>query len=181
MLIQIVTHQPEVIVRILRGTPTWVWGLLAALLALGISQLRDRRAGLLRVTLLPVGMALFSALGTSSALGMSPQRDAAVAVWLASGFLLFLAVAPGNSGASYDPVRRTFTLPGSAAPLALILGIFLVKYVVGVELALAPQLVRDPHFALTVAGLYGALSGIFIGRAARLWRLALADRKALVA
>ena len=57
--------------------------------------------------------------------------------------------------------------------IRLIAGIFLVKYVVGVELAMAPRLMQDTQYALTVAGLYGAFTGIFVGRAARLWRLAL--------
>ena len=57
-------------------------------------------------------------------------------------------------------------------PLLLIVGIFLVKYVVGVELTMAPGLVGDAQYALVVAGLYGLFTGIFVGRAWRLWRLA---------
>ena len=51
------------------------------------------------------------------------------------------------------------------------MGIFLVKYVVGVDLAMAPQLVQEAPYVLTVAALYGAFTGIFVGRASRLWRL----------
>ncbi|MDB5751505.1 MAG: hypothetical protein JWP65_1926 [Ramlibacter sp.] len=38
---------------------------------------------------------------------------------------------------------------------------------------MAPKLVHDTQYALTVAALYGCLAGIFVGRAVRLWRLAL--------
>ena len=38
MLFQLVTHQPQAVGRILQGTPVWVWGLLGALMALGLSQ-----------------------------------------------------------------------------------------------------------------------------------------------
>lgn len=181
MLIHLVSQQPDIIFAILRRTPVWVWGLLAGFFALGISQLRDRSASLVRTSLLPLGMTLFSAWGTLSAFGSSPLLEAAIGVWIAGSMLLFFIVAPGHSAASYDPVRRTYALPGSLAPLALILGIFLVKYIVGVELAMAPRLMRDPQYALTVAGLYGAFSGMFIGRAARLWRLALTTRTPLAA
>lgn len=173
MLIQLVSQHPQAIGPILRNTPAWVWGLLAALLALGASQLRDRTASLARVSLLPVSMGAFSVWGTFSALGGSPLLAQVLAVWLAAAAVLFAVFAPGRAAAQYDPVQRTYALPGSIVPLLLIVGIFLVKYVVGVELAMAPRLVQDTQYALTVAGLYGAITGIFVGRAARLWRLAL--------
>jgi hypothetical protein len=173
VLIQLVTAHPEAIAPILRSTPTWVWGLLAALLALGASQLRDRTASLARVSLLPVGMTVFSAWGTASALGASGHVPGALAVWLVAGAAAFALAARGRTAARFDPVQRTFALPGSVVPLLLVVGIFLVKYVVGVELAMAPRLAQDAQYAVTVAGLYGAFTGIFVGRATRLWRLAL--------
>ena len=36
MLIQIATHQPQMLSAIVKHTPIWVWGLLAALLWLGL-------------------------------------------------------------------------------------------------------------------------------------------------
>ena len=38
MLIQIATHQPQMLSAIVKHTPIWVWGLLAALLWLGASR-----------------------------------------------------------------------------------------------------------------------------------------------
>ena len=57
-------------------------------------------------------------------------------------------------------------------PLVLIVGIFLVKYAVGVELALQPALARDGTFALQIAVLYGLFNGLIVARALRLGRLA---------
>jgi hypothetical protein len=173
MLIQLVTSHPEAIATILRNTPAWVWGLLVGLLALGATQLRDRTASLARVSMLPVGMTVFSAWGTISAFGTSGNLAEVVAAWFAAAAAAFALVAPGRASARFHPVQRTYAMPGSVVPLLLIVGIFLVKYVVGVELAMAPRLVQDTQYALTVAGLYGAFTGIFVGRAARLWRLAL--------
>ena len=64
-------------------------------------------------------------------------------------------------------------MPGSWVPLTLIVGIFLTKYVVGVDLAMQLSLAQDSQYTLIVAAIYGTFSGIFMGRAARLWRLAL--------
>jgi len=174
MLLQLLTQHPEAIVPVLRGTPLWVWGLLAGLLALGISQLRDRTASLLRVSLLPLAMTLFSVSGTASALGGSPHRAMALSAWLIAAALAFavaLLARGRGAAAQYDPARRLFLLPGSVVPLLLIVGIFLVKYVVGVDLAMAPQLVQEAPYVLTVAALYGAFTGVFVGRASGLWRL----------
>jgi hypothetical protein len=173
MLIQLVSQQPEIIGPIVRQTPTWVWGLLAGLLALGLSQLRDRSAGLARVSIMPVAMSVLAVSGTFSAFGSTPLFAAAIAVWFATAATAIAMVLPTDAGARYDPATRRYALPGSVVPLLLIVGVFLVKYVVGVELAMAPHLVEDTQYAMTVAALYGAFSGIFIGRTARLWKLAL--------
>jgi len=53
------------------------------------------------------------------------------------------------------------------------MGIFLLKYAVGISLAMAPELASSAGYATLVGAVSGALSGVFLGRAARLWRLAL--------
>ncbi len=162
--------------QILINTPVWVWGLLAALLVLGISQTRPRTVGLTRIALLPVGMGGFSLYGTISAFGTSPT---VLGGWLAGALLLLLLVTqmPQPAGASYDSARRQFQLPGSKVPLVLIMGIFLTKYVVGASLMLHPELKAHGNFALAVGTTYGVFTGIFAGRAARLLRLALQPRR----
>ena len=172
MLLQLIANHPEAVGTILKNTPSWVWGLLAALLALGLSQLRDRQASLVRITVMPLAMTAFSLWGTASAFGNSPQFAQVLLAWFATSATMVALLAPGDSGATYDRASRSFALPGSWVPLALILGIFLTKYAVGVELTMQPQMARDSQFTLVVGTLYGAFSGLFTGRAARLWRLA---------
>lgn len=181
MLIQLVTHHPEALGPIVQNTPKWVWGLLAFLLALGISQLRDRTVGVARAAIMPVAMTALSLWGMVAAFGSSPLLASALGVWIASAGLVFAAVGTLRTNASYDPATRTYVLPGSVVPLALVLGIFLVKYFVGVELAMAPGLTRDTQYALTVSAIYGALTGMFIGRATLLWRLSLRAGSSLAA
>lgn len=173
MLITLVLHRPEALVQIVRGTPTWVWGLLAGLLVLGATQLRDRTASLVRMSVMPVAMTAFSAWGMVSAFGASHLFAGVLAVWIGVAAAVTSALAPGRAAATYDAARREYSLPGSVAPMLLIAGIFLVKWGVGVELALAPQSIQDTTFALAVAAVYGVFNGLFLGRAARLWRLAI--------
>jgi len=60
------------------------------------------------------------------------------------------------------------------------MGIFFTKYAVGVTLALQPALARDLPVALALSAVYGAFSGVFLARAARLWRLVLAHERQLL-
>lgn len=162
------------LLQILANTPKWVFALFAALLWLGLSQLLTRRVGLSRLTGLALGMSAFSLYGTVSAFAAVPM---ALLAWLLSAAVLFalLARRAAPAGTRYDATSRRFTVPGSAVPLALMMGIFFTKYAVGVTLALQPAVAQDLAFALAVSALYGAFSGVFAARAARLWRLAMAQ------
>lgn len=77
----------------------------------------------------------------------------------------------------FDAHTRTFQVPGSWVPLALMVGIFANKYVVGVTLNMHPEVAHEAIFTLGFSALYGAFSGVFAARAARLWRLALVQTR----
>ena len=158
------------VAQILVNTQVWVWGLLVALLMLGLSQTRSRTAGLTRVVLLPLGMGGLSLYSSLSTFGMSPT---VLGSWLATTALLVLLVTrlPLPAGATYDSAARQFKLAGSWIPMALIIGIFLTKYAAGVSVAMRPDLKSQANFSVAVAMLYGAFSGIFAGRAMRQIRL----------
>lgn len=174
MLIQLLVNQPQMLGPVVRNTPLWVWGLLAALLVLGFSQLRRRSVSAARMTLMPVAMTGLSLWGTVSAFGNSPLIGYVLLAWAASAVLMVGLMAPQAplAGTRYDAAARSFDMPGSWVPLVLILGIFLTKYIVGVDLVMQPALARDGQYTLIIGSLYGLFSGTFAGRAARLWRLA---------
>jgi hypothetical protein len=174
MLLQLITQHPEALGTIVKNTPSWVWGLLIGLLFLGASQLRAQQRTLRRVVILPVAMFGLALYGLASAFYGSGQFGTMLAVWLLAYLAALAGVAqlPAPQGASFDVARGRVQVPGSAVPMALILSIFLTKYIVGVELAMQPAQAADPVFALTVALFYGAFSGIFAGRALCLLRLA---------
>lgn len=174
MLIQLITQHPAAIGAVLKGTPTWVWGLLTALLALGLSQVRTREVSLARTTVLPVAMGGLSLLGTASAFGNSPTLVWVVLAWAVCATLMAALVGrrPAAHGTRFDAGERSFIVPGSWVPMALIAGIFMTKYIVGVDLAMQPSLAGDGSYSLLIGALYGLFTGTFAGRAARLWRLA---------
>ena len=167
--------------QILVRTPHWVFLLFAVLLWYGSRQLRASRVSLTRITVLPLAMTGLAVYGVASAFA-----DPAVALpaWASAALALAAGVLqrPLPAATRYDPAARRFQVPGSAVPLALMMGIFFTKYTVGVLVAMHPLLPLHTGFALAIGLLYGAFSGIFAARTLRLWKLAIReDRIALPA
>lgn len=158
------------IAQIISGTPVWVWALLLGLIWLGSKQLMFRVTGFGRIVRMALLMTAFSLYGTVSAFGASPE---ALACWLGAALAACLLVLrlPLAEGSRYLPAQRAFELPGSWVPLALMLGIFSVKYVAGVLTAMHAPVVQTALFVPVLGLVYGAFSGIFLGRAGRLVRL----------
>jgi len=173
MIVLLLFQHPEIFASIVRGTPVWVGGLFVGLVTLGVSQARDRTVGLQRVLLTPFVMTAFSIWGMVTAFHASPLFAYVMLLWLVAAALAFRPVATMGlpRGASFDATTQRIALPGSWVPLSLILGIFVTKWVVGVDLAMQPRLALNGQYTLIVGTIYGVFSGLFAGRAARLWRL----------
>ncbi len=179
LLTQLLVEHPGAIVDIVRQTPLWVGGLLAFLLGLGLSAARARSVTLTRLVLLPLAMLGLALWGVQSAFASSGRLGALLVVW-ALGYVAMLALSPRLSvpaGTRYDAARRSVHLPGSWVPMVLILVVFLMKYGIGVQLAMAPGLAHQAGFAYTVAAVYGLLSGLFGARMLCLLRLVRGSRR----
>ena len=174
MLLQLIVNHPQVLPAILKGTPMYVWGILAALIVLGMSQARDRTASLTRIAVMPVVMTALGIWGMVGVFGNSPVFGYALLAWVASAAVMIglIGTMQPPKGAAYDARTRSFAVQGSLVPMLLILGIFLTKYVVGVETSMNPGLARDGEYTLVVGALYGMFTGVFAGRAIPLLRLA---------
>ena len=159
-------------IAIVQHTPVWVWGLLAALLALGLSQARTRDISLTRITVLPLILLTLSVSGVLSAFGHLPI---AIAAWI-GGVAVALGLgrrAVAVRGASWSAGTRQLRVPGSWLPLVLIVGLFMIKYMAGASLALHPSLATDSLFAGRCSLAYGTFSGLFLARALSLRSLAV--------
>jgi hypothetical protein len=167
MFMQIIVH-----------TPIWVWVLLVVLIAVGSSQLAQRRITPLRATGVPL---LLSALSLAGVVASLAQPELALPAWIACTAVVAAAMLSRATpaGTAWDAAQGRFVVPGSALPLVAMMGLFLTKYAVGVSFALTPSLHRDIAFTVGVAAIYGGFSGLFLGRAARLWRLRGGDASGL--
>ena len=159
------------ILSIIQHTPAWVWGLFAALLALGLWQTRAREMSLLRITLLPLAMLALSLSGVLSAFGHAPLALGGWAAGVAAALTLGRGLVAAR-GAAWRPATGTVHVPGSWLPLALIVALFALKYFAGVSLALHPELAVDARFAGLISLAYGMFSGLFLARGLALRNLA---------
>ena len=158
--------------QILSHVPAWVFIVFFLLMAMGLRQMRPHRLPLQRVLMLAfawAGVSLYSVTRIAV-----PQPLLVLAAWaltIASTTVL-VALLPLPAGVGYDPDTDRFSLPGSAFPLLMIMGIFFTKFAAGVVLAQSPELAHQVAFEVPVNALYGCFSGLFLGRALRLWRVA---------
>lgn len=160
MLLQIITY-----------TPVWVWALLAALLALGLWQRRTRRVRPAQLLALPLVLLALGLWSMAPNFGALPLAAAAWLAALAGAAWLGTRLAPPR-GTRWLAEEGRLLLQGSWLPLLLIVTIFSLRYASSVGLALHPEWRRALAVQLPLALAFGTLSGLFLGRALGLRRLA---------
>ncbi len=163
------------LLQIIQSTPLRIWGLLAALIGLGLMQARTRAVGSLRVTLLPGAFVLLSLAGVVSAFGVNPLGIVAWAAGLAAAIGLGRRLLP-HLRASWQAASNSLLVAGSWLPLGLIVGLFAIKYAAGVSLALHPTLAAEREFVVACSLAYGLFSGLFAVRGLQLRRIVRAAR-----
>ena len=151
--------------------PTWVFGLFFGLLAFGVAQSFPRSLSLRRSAVLPILLVSLSLAGVLSSFGQVPAALLAWALGLA-GTVAALHGRMDTTGVRFSADTQRFQVPGSWLPLALMMGLFAIKFGVGMTLALQPGLRSSVVFALVISTAYGVFSGAFLGRAMALWALA---------
>ena len=157
----------EFSILILKNTPVWVWAILAALIFLGNKQLKTRVVKRYSVLIAPV-VFLFVGLMAS---GRGPVGFVTWAVSLISLAAVTFFVWQPTAGARYEASGDHLHMPGSVVPMLLMLAIFLLNYVINVVLAFHPAYRGELVWQVGPALILGALSGVFIGRAATLFRM----------
>ncbi len=160
-------------IQIITQTPVWVWVILALLLWVGFKQSVARSVSLRRITVLPVVMTGLSLAGTLTAFGFGIS---ALLAWGAGAAIAAAVVMQRHlpQGTHYNAWTQHFQIPSSFTPLVLMMGIFITKYAAGVAVAIYPDLALNVLFSQSISALYGGFSGVFVARAAQLWRLASA-------
>jgi hypothetical protein len=164
------TRRTSMLVQILSHTPTYVFAILAGLMALGLMQTRTRSVALPKVALMPLAL---MGLGLWSLAPTFTTQPVVAGAWL-------MALGIGAWGGSHTPQapgtrwqaeRGHFVVPGSWIPMGFIVFIFLLRYAAGVGNALHPEWRTDLTVQLPLATVFGCISGLSVGRVLGLVRL----------
>jgi hypothetical protein len=154
---------------IVSHTPTAVWAVFAGLVLLGLRQLRTQTLSAARVWAVPAVVGAASLVGALRGFAGAGELLTA-GCWAIGAALGFL------SNRSLDLPRRvaanadgSFTIGGSVAPLLLFVGVFMVRYVVNVALAIQPSLAGNPEAAAAAAIAYGFTAGLLAARSRKIW------------
>lgn len=150
---------------ILQGTPIWVWGVLALLIALGLTQVRTRRVPRFRVFLLPLVMIPLSLNTVVAAFGMKTLPIVAWGFGIVIALALNQFVLKSPQGVRFFRGPNVFEIPGSWIPLLLMMVIFCSRFVLGVTRAINPSLIATDAFSASVCAILGFCSGLFAARA----------------
>jgi hypothetical protein len=183
MLLEILKHivsQPDghlillgVARRVIANTPTWVYALFIALVGFGLSQTRKRTISERALFLAPIGMAgfsLYSVIGVFGSAAAASIWAAGAAVALGIGFAL-----KRPEGVRYEAQARRFEISGSWIPFALIMAVFLVRYLLAAAMGIDPSLRHAAGFMIAASLVYGLLGGLFPARAVRFYRARVLD------
>jgi hypothetical protein len=157
----------KLISEILRQTPLWAWVILIALVAVGLSQCRDRVVKPFTVMIAPLVFLVIGALASARA----GTTFAVWAVMLAIVTTMAARSFPIPAGSRFDSNTGKLNLPGSVIPLFSMMMIFLINYVINVLFAMFPDLARRNDVRFTVAIVLASITGMYLGRAIRLLRL----------
>ncbi|WP_421847041.1 DUF6622 family protein [Marinomonas sp.] len=155
---------------ILTHTPMWVWLLLILLVYLGIKQSLDRNVPKNKAFIFPIVMIVFSLHGVISSFGGAFDSLLFWSVSFIATLLISVLIFPSQQ-ARFDESTQCYFIKGSWRPLFFILGIFIIKYTVGVMEGMQSSLLTMSSVVDGLSLLYGVFSGVFAARSVRLWRL----------
>jgi hypothetical protein len=155
--------------QILLYTPSWVFALLAGLVVFGLMQARTRRVAVWLALLIPITMPVLSLSGVLQYVGVSLLALTAWGLGLSAASVLCLKKMNPET-ARYETESGKLMVAGSWIPLLIILGIFSVRYFMGVARAMELEIARDPNVQLAVSLVLGAFSGFFLARGLLFWR-----------
>lgn len=154
--------------KILSHIPLWVFILFFVLVALGLSQNRDRYISLWRASILPIAMLIYSLYGVISSFGVTTTT---LDLW-AVGIVVALIA---NTFLKYPrdviflPYKKLYFIKGSLIPLLLIMLIFWTKFIIGFAEANKWDMLNNIEFTGCTSLCLGIFSGIFIAGGLRLF------------
>jgi hypothetical protein len=152
------------VLDILRDTPLWVWCVAVLLLWRGYAFTQPQITSGERLFVLPIAFLAVSFVAAVTTFGARAPIIVAWAVGALTSTLVWVSFSQPED-LLFNRQNRTYRVPGSWAPLVLIMAAFFVRYGIGIALARNGDLHTNTLFGVASALIFGGISGAFLGRA----------------
>ncbi len=152
------------VLDILRDTPLWVWCVAAFLLWRGYAFTKPQVTSGERLFVLPIGFLAVSLVAAVTTFGAGAPIIVAWGVGALTSTLVWVC-RPQPEDLLFNRQNRTYRVPGSWAPLVLVMAAFCVRYGIGIALARRGDLHTNVLFGVSSVLIFGGISGAFLGRA----------------
>lgn len=157
--------KPAMLIQILSHTPFYVWAILALLVYRGVIAMRTREVKVSKMFIIPVIMLVLSLQDVFVKFGFT---GVAFAAWTVAAVATMALVRRFSAArVTQSSTAGSVIVPGSTAPLSMMMAVFATKYGASVAVAIAPHLLADIVFSAALCALFGVLNGYFFGRVAR--------------
>ncbi len=152
-------------IEILKNTPIWVWPLLILLIALGLRASKERWMPAAMIYFMP----LLGLLSVNNMLALPNQ----ILVW--GAFFLFYSLgallgARLQKGWTLGREGGRIHVAGEWVTMLTIVLVFVASFLNGMFVAILPELIGLPIVYLGLTVIKASVAGVFIGRAAYVWR-----------
>ncbi len=146
------------------NTPWWVYVIFIFLLRAGLSATKPRTVPLRSFFVLPAILIPLSLINFFIDVNLTPTN---VGMWLGA---LLVGILLGKVQfrllrIKAIPKEAKLHVPGSWSLLIVLLVIFLTRYYYGHEMAIDPDVLKQPKWMMAMFLAYGFFTGLFIGRA----------------
>ncbi len=147
-------------------TPIWVWPLFVLVLYLGARNLTERERTPLSLVVLPLVMLGFALVNLVANAADKTLVIPAFIFSFAVGIAIGWNLVP--KAVAVDRQHGTIRVPGSFAPLLVVIAIVILRYIIGYSYGRWPELRGDPALALEFSATGALLAGIVWGRIVRI-------------
>jgi hypothetical protein len=150
-----------IINQVIKGTPVYVWILLAYLVSKGLNATKVKPLMLKKMLIMP---AIFMVWGLDKMFTRFTNPGLAFCI-----YLLIAGIGTGVGFLLYNGIRKifyqngTYYRSGSYLPLLIMLTNFSIKYVLNVLVVVNPSFYTSTNFCLLYSILSGFSVGLFIG------------------
>ncbi|NGX28068.1 MAG: hypothetical protein K940chlam1_00243 [Candidatus Anoxychlamydiales bacterium] len=152
---------PNNFLDILKGTPIWVFGILAYLLYVGITASRPNVLSIKKLFLLPL---IFFILNLR--IFFIARDFFVVSLWL---MFVFMGISINwlilkKKIIKADKKNQLIALPGEIATLIFLLMFFVIKFYFGFKISQDPNIMKNSSFFYKFVSLSATSFGLFLGK-----------------